>query len=132
LILVDTNVVLDVATKDRRWSEWSSEQLEIAFGRDDVAINDVIYAELAAGYGRADELDVTLRSLGLERSVIPKFALFLAGHAYRQYRRQQGTKTNVLSDFFIGAHAAVEDAQLLTRGPKRIRAYFPSVTLISP
>jgi hypothetical protein len=43
-----------------------------------------------------------------------------------------GTKTNVLSDFFIGAHAAVARATLLTRDVKRVRPYFPTVTLISP
>jgi predicted nucleic acid-binding protein len=78
------------------------------------------------------ELDRALAEAGVTRVAMPKSALYMAGQAFREYRRRLGTKTNVLSDFFIGAHAAVEDAQLLTRDPKRIRAYFPSVTLISP
>lgn len=132
MILVDTNIVIDIATKDLRWADWSAQQLELAAGRDDIAINDIVYAELAAGYRRIDELDGALSLLALERAEIPKFALFLAGQAYRRYRRQSGRKEGVLPDFFIGAHAAVEGAQLLTRDAKRIRAYFPSVLVIAP
>jgi hypothetical protein len=49
-----------------------------------------------------------------------------------RYRRAGGGKSNVLSDFFIGAHAAVERCPLLTRDVQRYRAYFPTVLLIAP
>ena len=38
----------------------------------------------------------------------------------------------MLSDFFIGAHAAVEALSLLTRDIRRYRSYFPTITLIAP
>ena len=132
MILVDTNVVIDVATADPHWGAWSLNQLESAAASDGVAINDVVYAELSAGYRHTDELDNTLRTLRIAHAIIPKFALFLAGHAFRQYRRRRGVKTGVLPDFFIGAHAFVENATLLTRDPDRVRAYFPTVTVIAP
>lgn len=132
MILVDTNIVIDIATKDPYWADWSAQQLELAAGRDDIAINDIVYTELAAGYRRVDELDGVLRLLTLEREEIPKFALFLAGQAFRRYRRQSGRKEGVLSDFFVGAHAVVGGAQVLTRDARRIRAYFPSVPVIAP
>ena len=78
------------------------------------------------------QLDDALAQTRILRIAIPKFALYLAGHAYRRYRRQSGTKTGVLPDFFIGAHAAVEDALLLTRDARRIQTYFPTVGIISP
>ena len=40
--------------------------------------------------------------------------------------------TNVLGDFFIGAHAAVSGLPLLTRDTRRFKNYFPSVLLVSP
>jgi predicted nucleic acid-binding protein len=63
---------------------------------------------------------------------IPRRAAFLAGKAYRQYRRRGGIKSNVLSDFFIGAHAAVLGCALLTRDRRYYAAYFPTVRLIAP
>ena len=66
------------------------------------------------------------------RDSLPWEAAFLAGKAYSQYRRRGGVKTSPLSDFFIGAHAAVMQMQILTRDPKRYSAYFPTVELITP
>ena len=34
--------------------------------------------------------------------------------------------------FFIGAHAYVAHLPLLTRDPRRVRTFFPSVRLITP
>jgi predicted nucleic acid-binding protein len=132
LILVDSNVFLDITNNDPRWYGWSLVQLEAAVASDAVAINDVVYAELAPGYSDTGKLDSALSKARIAHIGIPKPALFLAGHAHRRYRRQRGTKSGVLADFFIGAHAFVAGATLLTRDPDRVRVYFPSVTLVTP
>jgi predicted nucleic acid-binding protein len=56
----------------------------------------------------------------------------LAGKAFVKYRRKGGTKTNVLADFFIGAHAAVAKLPVLTRDVARYESYFPTVQLVAP
>ena len=71
-------------------------------------------------------------SLGLVYLELPREALFLAAKAFRRYRRQGGTKTSPLPDFFIGAHALVLGIPILTRDVSRYRTYFPEVQLISP
>jgi hypothetical protein len=63
---------------------------------------------------------------------IPREALFLAGKAFQQYRRAGGSRTGVLADFFLGAHAAVTGSPLITRDHRRYRTYFPRVELITP
>jgi predicted nucleic acid-binding protein len=63
---------------------------------------------------------------------IPREALFLAGKAFIAYRRSKGSKSTVLPDFFIGAHAAVMELPLLTRDSSRFASYFPTVRLIAP
>jgi predicted nucleic acid-binding protein len=63
---------------------------------------------------------------------MPREALFLAGKTFLRYRKRKGAKTNVLPDFFIGAHAAVAGVPLLTRDTQRYVSYFPTVELISP
>ena len=132
MILVDTNILIDILSKDPMWEAPSAATLHLATARDTVVVTDVVYAELAPNYPGPEELDAALEQLRLKTATPPKQALFLAGHAHRQYRRRGGTKTGVLPDFFIGAHAAVEGAALLTRDPGRVRAYFPTVTLIAP
>ena len=132
MILVDTNVLLDVMRDDQEWQQWSAAALDHAAKQETLAINPIIYAELSSQFEQIEALDSSLTSLEVRISEIPKPALFLAGHAFRRYRRAGGAKSNVLSDFFIGAHAAVAGAALLTRDTKRIRAYFPTVSLIGP
>jgi predicted nucleic acid-binding protein len=95
-------------------------------------INDVIYAETSVGFRNAGDFDAALAEVGVAVTPIPRLALFLAGKAFTQYRRAGGTRTGVLPDFFIGAHAMVEGLPLLTRDARRYRHYFPAVVLISP
>lgn len=132
MILVDTNVLLDVVTDDPKWADWSQHQLESAALRDRLAINGVIYAELSIGFARIEELDGMLEEAGIALAGIPQPALFLAGKVFRDYRQRGGVKTGVLPDFFIGAHAAVSRSSLLTRDAARYRTYFPTASLIAP
>jgi predicted nucleic acid-binding protein len=132
VILVDTNVLLDLVTDDPNWAGWSQHQLDRAAARDELAINDIVYAELSIGYERMEDLDAMIHSAGLVIAVIPRPALFLAGKAFQRYRIAGGLKTGVLPDFFIGAHAVIDDAVLMTRDAGRYRRYFPGIVLISP
>ncbi len=132
MILVDTNVLLDLVTDDPNWADWSVAQLEAASLRGPLLINDVVYAELAVRYGRIEELEAFVGEAGLEIVPIPRAALFLAGKVFTQYRKSGGSRTGVLPDFFIGAQAAVSQLTLLTRDIGRYRTYFPSLTLITP
>ena len=117
MLLVDTNVLVDVLENDPAWVEWSIQQLRAQAQIHALIINPIIYAELSLTFATAEALDATLDSLKLPVVEIPKSALFLAGKAFVRYRRGGGKKTNVLADFFIGAHAAVSGCPLLTRDP---------------
>jgi hypothetical protein len=132
LLLVDTNVILDVVGDDARWADWSQGKLDAASLRVRLAINPVIYAELSISYRRIEELEAMLVKGGFRVEPIPREALFLAGKAFLHYRKRTGVKTGVLPDFFIGAHAAVAGVPLLTRDTRRYRTYFPGLELITP
>ena len=132
MILVDTNVLVDVVTDDPLWAEWSQRQLTLAAARDDLAINDIIYAELSVRYATIEELDAMIREASLVSAVVPRLALFLAGKAFQRYRSAGGVRTGVLPDFFIGAHAVISDSLLITRDAARYRTYFPGIMLIAP
>ncbi|MDI6029154.1 type II toxin-antitoxin system VapC family toxin [Corticibacterium sp. UT-5YL-CI-8] len=132
MTLVDTNVLLDLVTDDPKWAEWSIAQLEAASLSGALSINDAIYAELSVRYKRIEDLDAFLAEAGFEMAPMPRATLFLAGKVFTQYRKSGGSRTGVLPDFFIGAHAAVNGLPLLTRDVGRYRTYFPSLKLITP
>ncbi len=132
MTLVDTNVLLDLVTDDPNFADWSIAQLEAASLKGPLLINDVVYAELSVRYDKKEKLDEFVEGVGLKLEAIPTSALFLAGKVFQQYRGAGGTKTGVLPDFFIGAHAAVQELPLLTRDIGRYRTYFPTLTLVTP
>lgn len=132
MTLVDTNVLLDVATDDPKWARWSLHQLDAAAIRGRLLINAVVYAEFSIGYSLIEEADRILAAVGLDVAEIPRAALFLAGKVFQRYRAHGGSRTGVLPDFFIGAHAAVAQLPLLTRDPRPYRTYFTGITIIAP
>jgi predicted nucleic acid-binding protein len=132
MTLVDTNVLLDLATDDPVWADWSVRHLDAAAVKGPLVINDVVYAELSVGFERIEELDDLIDDAGITLEEIPREALFLAGKAFRRYRAAGGSRMGVLPDFFIGAHAAVLGLPLLTRDAKRYHTYFPSVVMVTP
>lgn len=132
MLLVDTNVLVDVLEDDPEWADWSIGQLRAQSKIHRLAINPVIYSELSLTFSTVEALDRTVDDLGLSMIEIPRPALFLAGKAFVRYRRQGGKKNNVLADFFIGAHAAVAGYPVLTRDTQRYATYFSGVSLVSP
>ncbi len=132
MLLVDTNVLIDVLENDPQWSDWSIDQLRAQAKVRQLIINPVVYAELSTAFSTVEALDHAIEGLGLTVIEIPRPALFLAGKAFVRYRRQGGAKSNVLADFFIGAHAAVSGCPILTRDARRYEAYFSGVNLIVP
>jgi predicted nucleic acid-binding protein len=132
VILVDTNVIVDVLKADPVWLPWSSQQLMLARRAGPLCINYVVYAELAAHEQAAHEIDAMLDDVGMVIQESTRESARLAAAAFRQYRRRGGARTGVLPDFFIGAQALAQGYPLLTRDASRYRSYFPALQLISP
>ena len=132
MLLVDTNVLVDVLQDDPQWADWSIGQLRAQAQIHELVINPVVYAELSLSFATLDALDAVVAKMELTLHEIPRPALFLAGKAFAQYRRRGGGKAQMLPDFFIGAHAAVRGWSLLTRDAGRFRTYFPSLRVLAP
>lgn len=131
IILIDSNVLLDLMMPVSEWNPWSVEALRRAADESRLVINPIVYAEISVDY-QSIELTEAALFPGIEREPIPYEAAFLAGKVYAEYRKRGGTKSSPLPDFFIGAHAAVAGYRLLTRDTKRYRTYFPKLELIAP
>ena len=131
-VIVDANVILDIFLDDSHWANWSEMTLNQYGATHDLYINPIIYTEVSIGFERIEELEIAIEQGGFQMLPLPKEALFLAGKVFLQYRKNQGTKSSPLPDFFIGAQAAVLNVALITRDVARYRTYFPTVTLITP
>jgi predicted nucleic acid-binding protein len=131
-VLIDANVLIDIATDDPVWGSWSAEALERAGTGARLVINPLIYAEVSVAFDRIEDLDGLLPEAVFHREQLPWAAGFLAGKAFLAYRRKGGRRAGVLPDFYIGAHAAVAGYRLLTRDQRRFRTYFPTVELLAP
>jgi hypothetical protein len=132
MLLVDTNVLVDVLQDDPQWANWSIGQMRAQASLHQLTINPIIYAQISLSFSTLEGLDRAVSTLGLVLRELPRPALFLAAKAFAQYRRRGGHKLQVLPDFFIGAHAAVEGWPLLTRDASRFRTYFPTLDVIAP
>jgi predicted nucleic acid-binding protein len=130
--LVDANVLIDVLTQDEEWCDWSAAMLVEAMHQGAIFVNPIVFAEVSLGFNRIEELDDALPEKFCRRIELPWAAAFLAGKAFVKYRRRGGQRRSPMPDFYIGAHAAVSGLTLLTRDPKRYRAYFPTVRLMAP
>ena len=131
-VLVDSNVILDVASDDPDWGAWSSETLAEVAERSVLVINPLVYAEVSICFDRIEDLEAALPHEAFRREALPYDAAFLAGKCFLAYRRRGGTRHSPLPDFYIGAHAAVAGYRLLTRDASCYRTYFPRLELIAP
>ena len=131
MIIVDSNIILDIVTKDPDWYDWSASQLETLAEDHKLLINDIVYSEISISFEYIEELEDILADNFIIQP-IPREALFLAGKIFIKYKNAGGTKTSTLPDFFIGSHASILNVALLTRDKKRYKNYFPKLEIIAP
>jgi predicted nucleic acid-binding protein len=131
-VLVDSNVLLDIATQDKNWAAWSESALAECAGYAELIINPIIYAEVSVGYNTIEAVDAALPRAIYRREPLPWEGGFLAGKCFVNYRRRGGARRTPLPDFYIGAHAAIAKLALLTRDANRYQTYFPSIEILAP
>lgn len=132
MTLVDTNILIDIWSRDSKWFQWSSTEYAKCLEAGDVAINPIICAELSLGFSTELALANALSAANLIKLDLPFGASFEAGKAFQNYRKRGGIKPSTLPDFFIGAHAEIAGIPILTRDPSGFQSYFPNVKLICP
>lgn len=130
--MVDSNVLIDVTAGNSTWEDWSASWIRRLANDVLLAINPLIFAEVSIGFDSIEALDDALPANLFQRMELPYEAAFLAGKAFRDYRRRGGLRISPMPDFYIGAHASIAGYRLLTRDPIRYRTYFPGLELISP
>ena len=87
--LVDSNVLIDITTKDLRWLSWSKKAFIDALEEGPVLVDQIVFAEVSIGYPTPEECEWALGAQGLERVPMPWPAAFLAGRAFALYKQRQ-------------------------------------------
>jgi predicted nucleic acid-binding protein len=129
MVLIDSNILLDVWQNDPQWAPASTYALQSLSAAQELAINPILFAEVSVRFAPHPVVEQALADLAISLLETPNEATFFAGKAFHQYRQQAGTKTGVIPDFFISAHGAVLGCSVLTRDTKRYATYFPKVAL---
>ena len=131
-VLLDSCVLLDLFTNDQHWADWSESILATYSQTNTLFINSIVYTEISIGFKQIEEVEAVLSEMNIKVLELPREALFLAGKVFLTYRKNKGTKSAPLPDFFIGAHAAISELSLITRDSSKFKTYFPQVKLILP
>lgn len=131
-VLVDSSVLLDLATDDPNWSNWSAQKLWVLRDTSDIVINAIIYAEVTAAFDTIETADEFLKDVNVRREDLPWAAAFAAGQMFRLSHRNRGEHKTPLPDYFIGAHALLCGYQLLSRDKGYLRPIFSGLQVIHP
>lgn len=132
MILLDTNIVIDLIEAGRSWRDWTRAALGDAIATDKLVTSTVVLAECAGHFPSSAAQRDYLAVAGIGVEGLGPVAAFHAGIAHRNYRRAGGAREAILADFLIGGHAIDLGAALLTRDRQRFAAYFPDLSLITP
>jgi predicted nucleic acid-binding protein len=132
LIVVDSNIFIDMLSPNAEAHLWSRAAFESLSLNHEMLVNAPIAAEISAQFSDAEQLTRYFYMLQVDMKPIALGAAFAAGTAHALYRKRGGERQSILADFLIAGHAVDLKAQILTRDAKRYRSYFPDINLITP
>jgi predicted nucleic acid-binding protein len=128
----DTSVLFSFLHDRETHHAWSVAQLQACQAQGPIVISDIVYAEFSVGMDTQAHVDAAVANLALDRFPRNDAALFRAGKAFKQYRRNRGPKKRIIADFIVGACAEVSGAALVTINAKDLTSYFPNLQIIEP
>jgi predicted nucleic acid-binding protein len=129
---VDSSVVLDVFSGDPHFGPASKAALEAALQTGTLVACPVVWAELRAHFGDQKSFAAAVAAAEIHFDPFDQECSELAGDVWRAYRRRGGTRTQLGSDFLVGAHARRRAERLLSRDRGFLRSYFKDLVLVVP
>ena len=92
----------------------------------------ICYAEVSRTFGSQREADEFFDQLGCRLDRMDENQAFLAGRYFEEYKQRGGTRTRILSDFLIAAHAQLNADRILSRDNRFFGPTFPLLKAVLP
>jgi predicted nucleic acid-binding protein len=128
---LDSSVLIQLYRKQPGWEAWR-ERIAKATTEGELIISSVAFAEYSAAYPSVASVQADLDRLQVIYDPINPEAAYLAGQVFLRYRREGGSRTHLLPDFLIAAHASVQADRLAAIDRGYLRTYFPSLPILAP
>jgi predicted nucleic acid-binding protein len=129
---VDANVLLDLLAGTLQEVQRSDAALTAARRSGGLSVSMVCYAEVSRNFASVKETDEFFSLLSCRVDKIEEDAAFLAGQFFEQYKKRGGTRSRILPDFLIAAHAQLNADRILTRDTRFFGPNFPRLKAVSP
>jgi predicted nucleic acid-binding protein len=127
---VDTNVLIDVFGNDPVHGHTSAESLRKCLAEGTLTACDLVWAETRAVFPDEAAFESAMKTLGVHFSPVEEKAASHAGACWKAYRKAGGSRSRVMADFMIGAHAVHQADRLLTRDRGYYRSHFKGLVLV--
>jgi predicted nucleic acid-binding protein len=129
---VDASVILDVFSNHPQYAARSKAALEAALQQGVLVVCPVVYAEVRAHFADDASLRAALGAAAVQFDPFDQACADLAGDIWRVYRSRGGTRTRLIPDFLVGAHAQLRAKRILSRDRGFLRAYFKDLVVLDP
>lgn len=130
MIAADSSVLIDLLFGGPR-AELSAGAMSDAAQVGPLALSEVAMAEICA-HGDSEQTRKTLQSLGFVFVPTNETAAIRAGEMSKRYRKNGGSRSRIIADFLIGAHALMQCDALITYDTGFHRDYFKGLKVIVP
>ncbi len=129
---IDSSVVLDVITGDRRFADASEAALRRARAEGRLIVCECVVAELRPAFDDSETFEEFLRDWQLEFVASSRESAALAGAHFSVYLARGGKAGRVVADFLIGTHAQLHADRLVARDRGYLRGCFSGLTVMDP